>query len=98
MLEAIDPFGQRRVDVHYARLMALMANMMRDAKTKPDPFTSEDFLLRFEAQETAPMDVESIKTVMMVLAKEFPSKGELPEPELVKRKRRERKKAKAIGK
>lgn len=41
---AVERFGEARADIRTATLCALMANINRDPKTQPKPFTIADFL------------------------------------------------------
>jgi len=41
---SIDPFGELRADIRHAALMALLANVNRDAKLRPEPWTMAEFL------------------------------------------------------
>jgi len=43
--DRVQPIGDERADASVAQLTALMANINRDTKKKPDPFTISDFLL-----------------------------------------------------
>ncbi len=45
----IEPFGARRADIHAGLIASVIANVNRDSKTKPEPFSIEDFML-FERQ------------------------------------------------
>jgi len=38
--------GQMKIDYHFGQLCSLLANINRDTKSKPIPFTAEDFNLR----------------------------------------------------
>ncbi len=49
--EQIDPWGERRQDYRIASLGALIANVNRDSKKRPEPYTIEDFLLKFGEPE-----------------------------------------------
>lgn len=49
----LEPFGQIRGDLQAGVVAATVANCSRDPKTRPEPFSASDFLLRFEASEPA---------------------------------------------
>jgi hypothetical protein len=40
----LEPFGEGVADQRHGGLSALLANIHRDAKTKPDPFRPTDFI------------------------------------------------------
>jgi len=40
----VEPFGEEREDYRIGTLIALTANINRDPKSKPDPFTPYDFM------------------------------------------------------
>ena len=44
----IEPFGPEREDQRFGVLAALIANVNRDSKTKPEPFTVDEFFPRYE--------------------------------------------------
>jgi hypothetical protein len=46
----LEPFGEERADLRMAVLAALIANANRDPAKKREPFTPEDFRLRFDEQ------------------------------------------------
>jgi hypothetical protein len=40
----IEPFGEFRSELRFGSVMALTANLNRDSKNKPEPFTALDFM------------------------------------------------------
>jgi len=52
----LEPFGELRDDYRMANIMQLLANINRDTKTRPQPFTISDFLFQFEKEEDKPGD------------------------------------------
>jgi len=49
--DRIEPLGEARADLRMARLMSLIANLYRDEKKHPAPFTAVEFMLRFDEPE-----------------------------------------------
>lgn len=52
-LDAIEPVGDRRLDVLAAIQMALIANINRDRKKRKKPYSAEDFMPQWDKPETA---------------------------------------------
>lgn len=48
---ALEPFGPQRDDVRAGTVAATLANIHRDRKARPSPFTSEDFFPSEEVPE-----------------------------------------------
>jgi hypothetical protein len=48
VLEAIDPYGQRRLDIQFARLAKTVMDSVGGKDAAGKPFTVSDFLLKFE--------------------------------------------------
>ncbi len=46
---AREPFGEARGDLQAAHIASVIANVNRDPKVRPQPFTTHDFLLDFDA-------------------------------------------------
>jgi hypothetical protein len=44
----LEPFGEWRDDVRNAQLCALIANVNRDPKRRPEPYAIQDFMLQFD--------------------------------------------------
>jgi len=44
-MERIEPWGDRRLDILFARLTAFLANMIRDEHKRLDPYTAGDFMI-----------------------------------------------------
>jgi len=49
--EHLEPFGERGAYKRAGILAALTANIHRDSKTRPEPFTPEDFIPSVEREE-----------------------------------------------
>ncbi len=47
----IDPFGEYRAELRHGQQMALTANINRDSKARPEPFTAADFMNFCDAPE-----------------------------------------------
>lgn len=58
--DAVDPIGERRADMRSAQQCALMANINRDAKRRPEPFQVSDFM-PFEKLVAQPAKDEGAK-------------------------------------
>lgn len=41
---SIEPFGEFRSELRHGQQMAMTANINRDSKAKPEPFTATDFM------------------------------------------------------
>lgn len=46
----VEPIGALRADLRNAMLMTLIANIYRDPKKRPEPFTPAEFLPFYEAE------------------------------------------------
>lgn len=44
-----EPFGEARGDLQAAHIASVIANVNRDPNSRPQPFTTNDFLLDFDA-------------------------------------------------
>lgn len=53
-LDSIEPIGGLRADTHTAMLMALMANVHRDAKKNPSPYEVSDFMPDWWEEKKSP--------------------------------------------
>jgi hypothetical protein len=63
---AIDPPLEVRVDVGFAQLCALTAEMHRDKKKRPSPFTIQDFLSQWDkANRPNKLDPNVVRAKMM---------------------------------
>ena len=47
----LEPFDETRADLRAAQIVATLANIHRDPKTRSKPYTVEEMCLRFELQE-----------------------------------------------
>ena len=57
MLEQVEPWGDRRLDLLFARLSALVANVWTSKRA--EPFTAKDFLPAWEEHWKAVLTPES---------------------------------------
>ncbi len=73
---AIEPFGERRADLRIAQLCALIANVNRDRKRRPKPFSIEDFLLfREPVEREVRHDAKGLRAALSALNAGFKRKG-----------------------
>lgn len=49
---AIDPIGLERADAAAGIVASVIANVNRDPKKKPDPFTAADFMPRYDRKRS----------------------------------------------
>lgn len=63
-LMEIEPVGEQRMDLRFAMLSALIANVNRDAQKRPQAYKLEDFLPDFWNERPAP----SLRDKFMLLA------------------------------
>lgn len=56
----IEPFGELRDDYRMANMMQLMANMNRNVKKRPEPFTLEDFMLDWDGSRAERQRMEEV--------------------------------------
>lgn len=54
----LEPFGEWRADLRMAVLASLIANANRDPEKRPEPFTVDDFMLRFGESATSDAEQE----------------------------------------
>lgn len=65
-----NPWGEQRMDIRFSALMALLANVWRDSKKRPKPFTWEDFAFDFGIPELPPeRSVEDLIQVAVMWTK-----------------------------
>lgn len=50
-----EPIGGRRLDVHSAQILAMLANIHRDRKDRPDPFEPAEFLAEWWPERAEPV-------------------------------------------
>lgn len=55
-LYRIDPWGEWRDDLRSGIVASVIANVNRDAKRKPEPFTAHDFVPRFDVPDEAEVE------------------------------------------
>lgn len=48
--DRLEPFGPKRDDMRSAIIASILANVYRDKKRKPSPFTVEDFMPDFDEE------------------------------------------------
>lgn len=54
----MNPWGEKRLDIRFAMLMALLANINRSPESAE--YTPEDFMLNFQDEEESQPDWESL--------------------------------------
>jgi hypothetical protein len=52
----LEPIGAERADLNAGIIAAVIANVHRDPKRKPDPFTAADFMPIYDRAETQPVE------------------------------------------
>jgi hypothetical protein len=57
----IEPFGEYRSELRNGTLCALTANINRDSKSRPEPFTATDFMHFHEPVEEKKLTPEEIE-------------------------------------
>lgn len=50
----LEPFNELRADYRAASIATVIANVNRDPKTRRDPYSYEDFRLKFDKDDVAP--------------------------------------------
>lgn len=63
----VEPFGPEREDQRAGIVAALIANVNRDSKKRPEPYDVEDFLPRWETR-VAPPPTEDVQLKDKLLA------------------------------
>jgi hypothetical protein len=51
LYDRIEPFGEMRSELRHGQQMAMTANLNRDSKKRPQPFTALDFMNYIEQPE-----------------------------------------------
>lgn len=64
---SIDPFGNYREDLRMGISASLAANISRDSKRRPEPFTPQDFMPFIEKEK--PNQVKAFRKSMIHLVK-----------------------------
>jgi hypothetical protein len=84
-LEDLDPWGQARDDYRFALLTAVVANSAGSLKKNKQPWSVEDFLLRFVEQRVVPPKPQTADQIEAMLAlsvratnKSFAERGRYP--------------------
>lgn len=47
-IELVEPWGERRMDLLFARMTAFIANLVRNEDKHPEPYTTKDFQIDWE--------------------------------------------------
>lgn len=47
-MEVVEPWGRRYMELLFAELSANIANIFRDNKKRPKPFTADDFMIDWD--------------------------------------------------
>lgn len=68
--DRVSPFGPERLDMDFAQLTCLLANIHRDPEKKPEPFTADDFMLEFDPNIAKEKRLSKLKDKMEALFKE----------------------------
>lgn len=55
---SIEPFGEYRSELRHGQHMALTANINRDSKVRPEPFSAQDFMNFVERPKPADLSLE----------------------------------------
>jgi len=67
----VEPWPEERADINTAIIASILANTVRDSKTRPKPFTIQDFIIQYwknTAREATQQSVERMKATMSALA------------------------------
>ena len=51
---SIEPWGPERADLNAGIIASTIANVNRDSKVRPEPFTASDFIPKYGDAETEP--------------------------------------------
>lgn len=89
----LEPFGEWREDLRAAKICAIIANVNRDEKRKPKPFSPADFMPDFTQQyqpDKPPVSLEELRVKMYAVAAAFPDKKTPPSREVRSRNRANR--------
>lgn len=54
----IEPWGEDRADLRSGIVASVMANIWRDSKKKPEPFSAEDFMPYREVEKSADLSAK----------------------------------------
>lgn len=48
--DRLDPFSEERADLRSGIIASIIANVNRDPKSTPQPFTAQDFMPKFQGE------------------------------------------------
>lgn len=57
----IEPFGEMRNELRHGQQMAMVANINRDSKLKPEPFKAKDFMNFVQSEPEKIYTVEELE-------------------------------------
>lgn len=67
--ERLEPWGEQRADLRSAIIAATLANVHRDPRRRPQPFTPADFMPRFgEPPRPKRQSLDEMRAVLMAAA------------------------------
>jgi len=70
----LEPFGEHRQDIRTAHIVSTLANIWRDPKKQRQPYTIEQFMLRFgdtPEYKKPQQSWEQMKNIGMMMAKAY---------------------------
>jgi len=65
--DQIEPFGEIRQEIRHGQQMALMCNLKRDSKIKPQPYTPREFMHFVDLPEERPPDPKVLSTQLAAM-------------------------------
>lgn len=92
----LEPFDEERADLRAAQICAVLAEVNRDKKKRPEPFTPKDFLFHFGRGQAREQTWQEQKALMRMAARTQRSKN-AERPRLSKKQRMARDAAAAAG-
>ena len=67
----LEPFGEERADLRAGIVAATVANAARDPKVQRDPFTPEEFMPKFESEDSTEQTPEQMLALVEMLNAAF---------------------------
>lgn len=67
--DSISPIGGNRIDILAAQICSVIANVNRNQKKKPSPYTIKDFLLFQEKEEKKKQTPEEALSILKAVAR-----------------------------
>lgn len=65
----LEPHGEQRQDWQMARICQILANVNRDSKKTPTPYSEKDFLFDFIGAEKKPQTADEMKSILRGMKK-----------------------------